>query len=137
MYSGGDQFRFAASKPGARYGLDYRALADFRYEIRRFLNFSEIAARSARPTFPARTRIGNPRRSRTRPTWDPKEPVMTPRSQSSAPLTPSSSPTAAAPAQSAGYRIGYISLLAAALGILAGFIAYILYDLIGLFANLA
>lgn len=27
--------------------LDYRALADFRYEIRRFLNFSEIAARSA------------------------------------------------------------------------------------------
>ena len=27
---------------------DYRALADFRYEIRRFLNFSERAAREAR-----------------------------------------------------------------------------------------
>ncbi len=28
--------------------VDYRALADFRYEIRRFLNFSEQAARVAR-----------------------------------------------------------------------------------------
>lgn len=27
--------------------IDYRALADFRYEIRRFLNFSEQAARAA------------------------------------------------------------------------------------------
>jgi DNA-binding MarR family transcriptional regulator len=27
--------------------VDYRALADFRYEIRRFLNFSEQAARAA------------------------------------------------------------------------------------------
>jgi CIC family chloride channel protein len=41
------------------------------------------------------------------------------------------------PEQSAGYRIGLISLLAAMIGILAGFIAYILYDLIGLFTNLA
>jgi DNA-binding MarR family transcriptional regulator len=28
-------------------GVDYEALADFRYEIRRFLNFSEDAARAA------------------------------------------------------------------------------------------
>jgi chloride channel protein, CIC family len=41
------------------------------------------------------------------------------------------------PEQSAGYRIGLISLLAAMIGILAGFIAYTLYDLIGLFTNLA
>jgi chloride channel protein, CIC family len=41
------------------------------------------------------------------------------------------------PEQSAGYRIGLISLLAALIGILAGFIAYILYDLIGLITNLA
>jgi DNA-binding MarR family transcriptional regulator len=27
--------------------IDYRALADFRYEIRRFLNFSKLAARAA------------------------------------------------------------------------------------------
>src|SRR6202162_2415768 len=39
--------------------------------------------------------------------------------------------------QSAGYRIGLISLLAAMIGVLAGFIAYILYDLIGLITNLA
>jgi chloride channel protein, CIC family len=37
----------------------------------------------------------------------------------------------------AGYRIGFISLLAAGIGILAGFIAYLLYDLIGLITNLA
>jgi CIC family chloride channel protein len=43
----------------------------------------------------------------------------------------------AEPEQSAGYRIGYISLLAALIGILAGIIAYILYDLIGLFTNLS
>ena len=30
-----------------RRTIDYRALADFRYEIRRFLNFSESAARAA------------------------------------------------------------------------------------------
>jgi CIC family chloride channel protein len=41
------------------------------------------------------------------------------------------------PQQSAGYRIEFVSLLAALIGVLAGFIAYILYDLIGLFTNLA
>jgi CIC family chloride channel protein len=41
------------------------------------------------------------------------------------------------PQQSAGYRIELVSLLAALIGVLAGFIAYILYDLIGLFTNLA
>jgi H+/Cl- antiporter ClcA/CBS domain-containing protein len=41
------------------------------------------------------------------------------------------------PEQSAGYRIGLISSLAAFIGILAGFIAYALYDLIGLITNLA
>jgi chloride channel protein, CIC family len=44
---------------------------------------------------------------------------------------------AAQPEQAAGYRIGMISLLAALIGILAGVIAYALYDLIGLFTNLA
>ena len=37
----------------------------------------------------------------------------------------------------AGYRLGLISLLAALVGIAAGIVAYILYDLIGLFTNLA
>jgi H+/Cl- antiporter ClcA len=37
----------------------------------------------------------------------------------------------------AGFRIGFISLLAAIIGVLAGLIAYLLYDLIGLFTNLA
>jgi CIC family chloride channel protein len=41
------------------------------------------------------------------------------------------------PEQSAGYRLGLISILAALIGIIAGFIAYILYDLIGLITNLA
>src|SRR5579862_7347120 len=36
-----------------------------------------------------------------------------------------------------GFRLGFISLLAALIGILAGLIAYVLYDLIGLFTNLA
>jgi H+/Cl- antiporter ClcA/predicted transcriptional regulator len=40
-------------------------------------------------------------------------------------------------AKAANYRLIYISLLAAGIGILAGLIAYILYDLIGLFTNLA
>ena len=40
-------------------------------------------------------------------------------------------------APAAGFRIGYISLLAALVGVLAGIIAYLLYDLIGLFTNLA
>jgi len=39
--------------------------------------------------------------------------------------------------QSASFRIGFICLLAAMIGILAGLIAYVLYDLIGLFTNLA
>lgn len=33
-------------RPGTK-AIDYSALADFRYEIRRFLNFSEFAARAA------------------------------------------------------------------------------------------
>ena len=37
----------------------------------------------------------------------------------------------------AGFRLGLISLLAAMVGVLAGIVAYILYDLIGLFTNLA
>jgi len=37
----------------------------------------------------------------------------------------------------AGYRLGFVSLLAALVGILAGIIAYVLYDLIGLFTNIA
>ena len=41
------------------------------------------------------------------------------------------------PVPSATFRIGWISILAALVGILAGVIAYLLYDLIGLFTNLA
>jgi chloride channel protein, CIC family len=41
------------------------------------------------------------------------------------------------PEQAAGYRLGLISLLAALIGTLAGIVAYLLYDLIGLFTNLA
>jgi CIC family chloride channel protein len=41
------------------------------------------------------------------------------------------------PQQSAGFRLEFVSLLAGVVGILAGIIAYILYDLIGLFTNLA
>jgi len=37
----------------------------------------------------------------------------------------------------AAFRIGWISLLAALVGVLAGLIAFLLYDLIGLFTNLA
>ncbi|HEU5410424.1 MAG TPA: chloride channel protein, partial [Candidatus Acidoferrales bacterium] len=36
----------------------------------------------------------------------------------------------------AGFRIGYMSLLAALIGLMAGLVAFILYDLIGLFTNL-
>ncbi|MGH9864197.1 MAG: chloride channel protein, partial [Candidatus Acidiferrales bacterium] len=39
--------------------------------------------------------------------------------------------------ESGTFRLGYISLLAGLVGIAAGLIAYILYDLIGLFTNLA
>ncbi len=41
------------------------------------------------------------------------------------------------PAPVSGYRMGLMSLLAAAIGSFAGLIAYVLYDLIGLFRNLA
>jgi H+/Cl- antiporter ClcA len=51
------------------------------------------------------------------------------------PLIPGDQPLE--PQQSAGYRIELVSLLAALIGVLAGFIAYILYDLIGLITNLA
>src|ERR1700731_4491393 len=34
-------------RPSRKRSIDYTALADFRYEIRRFLNFSETAARAA------------------------------------------------------------------------------------------
>ncbi len=40
-------------------------------------------------------------------------------------------------AQPRGYRIGFVSALATVLGVLAGLVAYGLYDLIGLFTNLA
>jgi chloride channel protein, CIC family len=36
-----------------------------------------------------------------------------------------------------GYRLGFVSLLAAAIGFTAGLIAFVLYNLIGLFTNLA
>ncbi len=42
----------------------------------------------------------------------------------------------AQPGQVGSYRIGWMSLLAALVGILAGLIAYLLYDLIALFTNL-
>ncbi|HXW18803.1 MAG TPA: chloride channel protein, partial [Candidatus Acidoferrales bacterium] len=41
------------------------------------------------------------------------------------------------PAPISGYRMGMISLLAAAIGSFAGLIAYLLYDLIGLLTNLS
>ena len=41
------------------------------------------------------------------------------------------------PPQAYGYRIGLISILAATIGCAAGLIAFVLYDLIGLFTNLA
>jgi chloride channel protein, CIC family len=40
------------------------------------------------------------------------------------------------PVPGAGYRIGWMSLLAALIGVLAGLIAYVLYDLIALVTNL-
>ncbi len=39
--------------------------------------------------------------------------------------------------EAATYRLGFISLLAAGVGILAGVVAFLLYNLIGLFTNLA
>ena len=43
----------------------------------------------------------------------------------------------AEPVEPPAFRLGYISLLGVLVGIAAGIIAYILYDLIGLFTNLA
>jgi len=40
------------------------------------------------------------------------------------------------PTSTGSYRIGWMSLLAAVIGVLAGLIAYVLYDLIALFTNL-
>jgi hypothetical protein len=37
----------------------------------------------------------------------------------------------------AGFRLGFISLLAAAVGMIAGVVAFLLYNLIGLLTNLA
>jgi CIC family chloride channel protein len=37
----------------------------------------------------------------------------------------------------AGFRLGFISVLAAAVGVIAGIVAFLLYNLIGLFTNLA
>src|SRR6266699_4140666 len=37
----------------------------------------------------------------------------------------------------AGFRLGFISVLAAIVGMIAGIVAFLLYNLIGLFANLA
>jgi len=42
-----------------------------------------------------------------------------------------------APVEPSTFRLGYISLVAVLVGIAAGIIAYILYDLIGLFTNLS
>jgi chloride channel protein, CIC family len=42
----------------------------------------------------------------------------------------------AQPVPAASYRIGWMSILAALVGVLAGIIAYLLYDLIALFTNL-
>ena len=37
----------------------------------------------------------------------------------------------------AGFRLGFISLLAAVVGMIAGVVAFLLYNLIGLFTNLS
>ena len=37
----------------------------------------------------------------------------------------------------AGFRLGFISVLAAGVGMIAGVVAFLLYNLIGLFTNLA
>ena len=52
------------------------------------------------------------------------------------PLAPMQPANGAAVPTDARFRTGTVSLLAAAIGILAGGIAYLLYDLIGLFTNL-
>jgi H+/Cl- antiporter ClcA len=40
------------------------------------------------------------------------------------------------PLQASGYRLGFVSLLASGVGVAAGLIAFLLYNLIGLFTNL-
>ena len=50
--------------------------------------------------------------------------------------SPSATKRSAQPVPAGSFRIGWISLLAALVGILAGLIAYLLYDLIALFTNL-
>ena len=52
-------------------------------------------------------------------------------------VSPVTANTIREPRQSAGFRLGLMCLLAALIGILAGIVAYALYDLIGLFTNLA
>ena len=52
------------------------------------------------------------------------------------PLNPDAAATPTPIAQEARFRTGLVSLLAAAIGILAGLIAYLLYNLIGLFTNI-
>ncbi|MGC2110460.1 MAG: chloride channel protein [Candidatus Korobacteraceae bacterium] len=53
------------------------------------------------------------------------------------PLRPDQAAVDTAIAQEARFRTGMMSLLAALIGILAGLIAYLLYNLIGLFTNIA
>ena len=52
------------------------------------------------------------------------------------PLSSTQSANGAGVPQDAKFRTGTVSLLAGAIGILAGLIAYVLYNLIGLFTNL-
>ena len=42
-----------------------------------------------------------------------------------------------APQPSANFRLGLVSVLAAVIGLIAGVIAFLLYNLIGLFSNIA
>jgi H+/Cl- antiporter ClcA/CBS domain-containing protein len=49
---------------------------------------------------------------------------------------PSNSPVMSGPGSEPGFRLGLISFLAAGIGLLAGVIAYLLYDLIALISNL-
>ncbi len=53
------------------------------------------------------------------------------------PLNPDAQSAATPIAQEAKFRTGMVSLLAAAIGMMAGIIAYLLYNLIGLFTNIA
>ena len=53
------------------------------------------------------------------------------------PLNPDAPSVETPIAQEAKFRTGIVSLLAGAIGITAGIIAYLLYNLIGLFTNIA